>query len=136
VIIKVAVGVIINTSKEVLMTQRALSLHQGGLWEFPGGKVEPNESIQEALTRELKEEINVSVQSAEPLITIQHHYPDKSVQLHVYLIKQYTGIPQICDGQLDLQWISLDTWRNDLFPVPASNLEIMRIIKDEYSKAY
>lgn len=134
VIVQVAVGVIINASNEVLMTQRDLSLHQGGLWEFPGGKLEPNESIQEALSRELKEEININVQSAEPLKVIEHNYPDKSVQLHVYLIRKYTGTPEICDGQLDLKWISLNEWNNDLFPVPASNLEIMSFINDKYSK--
>ena len=132
--IKVAVGVIVNSSEEVLMTQRALSLHQGGLWEFPGGKVESSESIQQALTRELKEEINISVQSTKPLITIEHHYPDKSVQLHVYIITQYLGIPLICDGQLDMQWISLQTWSNELFPVPASNIEIINILKNNSQK--
>lgn len=132
-IIQVAVGVIINTSQEVLMTQRALSLHQGGLWEFPGGKVEPNESIQEALIREFKEEINVNVQSMEPLIVIEHHYPEKSVQLNVYLITQYTGSPKICDGQLDLKWIPLHSWSNELFPVPVSNLQIMKILLEKIS---
>lgn len=127
--IQVAVGVIVNASNEVLMTQRALSLHQGGLWEFPGGKVEPQESIQEALIREFKEEINIDVQSATSFITIKHTFhPQKSVELHVYRINEYTGIPQLCDGQLNLKWISLHAWNNDLFPVPASNLQIIETL--------
>ncbi len=128
--IQVAVGVIINASKEVLMTQRAFSLHQGGLWEFPGGKVEPNESVQEALIREFKEEININIHTCKSLTIIEHHYSDKSVQLHVFLITEYTGIPQISDGQLDLKWVALQAWNNECYPVPASNIEIINLISN------
>ena len=123
--IDVAVGVIINSSQEVLMTQRALSLHQGGLWEFPGGKVEKNESVEEALIREFQEELNIRIQETTFLMMLEHHYAEKSVKLHVYKILQYNGIPKICDGQLDLQWFSLRTWNNEHTPVPVSNIKIM-----------
>lgn len=133
--IEVAVGVVIhfkNSFPEVLMTQRALSLHQGGLWEFPGGKVEIGETIEEALKRELLEEIDIEIQSCEPLISIEHHYPDKYVQLHTFCITQYLGEPKICDGQLDLKWVSLKEWTSYDYPLPAANIKIMDALLQKY----
>lgn len=133
--IEVAVGVLIhfkNFFPEVLMTQRALSLHQGGLWEFPGGKVETGETFEEALKRELREEIAIEIQSCESLISIEHHYPDKHVQLHTYCITQYSGEPKICDGQLDLKWVSLKEWTPYCYPLPAANRGIMDVLLQKY----
>lgn len=126
--VDVAVGIIINSSFEVLMAQRALSLHQGGLWEFPGGKIEPDETIEDALKRELREEISINIYSFEPLISMEHHYPDKHVCLHTYKITAYSGEPKICDGQLDLKWISLKSWNIKNYPLPAANIKIMQTL--------
>lgn len=129
-VVQVVVGIIINSSQEMFMTQRALSLHQGGLWEFPGGKVEPGETLEEALKREFQEEIGINIIAFEPLTSIIHHYPAKSVQLHTYLITQYSGQPSICDGQLDMRWIALSAWNNRNMPVPESNLEIIKLLNN------
>lgn len=89
--VHVAVGVIFDSSDnkgKILIAKRAEHQHQGGLWEFPGGKVEPGESIQIALQRELEEELGLqsSIEDMYPLITIPFHYPDKSVLLDVWTV--------------------------------------------------
>ncbi len=96
-VVKVAVGVIIglndNNETRYFLTKRLDEAHQGGKWEFPGGKVENNETIAQALARELKEEINIDILSCIPLITINHDYKDKSVCLEVFIVDNYTGEP-------------------------------------------
>lgn len=89
--LQVAVGVVKNSQGEILISLRDQKLHQGGLWEFPGGKVEPQESVEQALRRELKEELGITVISETPLITIQHQYPDLAVELKVFLVEDYSG---------------------------------------------
>lgn len=124
--INVVIGLLINqSSQEILMTQRALHLHQGGLWEFPGGKIEPEETPEAALVRELREEIAIDVEAMDFLFTMEHYYPDKHVRLYTYRITHYTGVPKICDGQLDLRWISLADWNNEKYPLPLPNQCVM-----------
>nr|GEY60322.1 arginine biosynthesis bifunctional protein ArgJ, chloroplastic [Tanacetum cinerariifolium] len=77
----------------------------GGLWEFPGGKVEAGESVDAALARELHEELGISVTSARPLIKISHDYPDKQVLLDVWEVSSFTGEPHGVEGQ-PLAWVS------------------------------
>ncbi len=89
-IVEVAVAAIVNTSNEVLICLRHQAAHQGGLWEFPGGKVEPGETIEQALYREIEEELNLLIQSARPLITLKHCYTDKTVRLHVWKVDSYS----------------------------------------------
>jgi 8-oxo-dGTP diphosphatase len=108
-LIHVAVGVIFkcaldNKSEEkgeILIAKRAENQHQGGLWEFPGGKVEEGESVQVALQRELEEELGLksSIENMRPLITIPFHYSDKSVLLDVWCV--YDGELPDTDGVED-----------------------------------
>src|SRR6478752_215306 len=105
--VHVAVGVITNNRQEVLIAKRAVHLHQGGFWEFPGGKVEKNETVQQALSRELHEELGINVEVARPFIKITHDYPDKSVLLDVWLVEQFTGQPQSRESQ-PLLWVAID----------------------------
>jgi len=102
--LQVAVGVVKNTQGEVLISLRSQSLHQGGLWEFPGGKVEPAETVEQALRRELKEELGITVISAHSLLTIKHDYPDISVQLHVYEVTEFLGSAKSHVNQ-PLKWV-------------------------------
>ena len=69
--VHVAVGVLINDQDEVLIAKRPDNTHQGGLWEFPGGKVEPKELVEAALVREFKEEVDVSLNHTSPLLEIR-----------------------------------------------------------------
>jgi 8-oxo-dGTP diphosphatase len=113
--LQVAVGVIKNPSGQVLISLRDESLHQGGLWEFPGGKVEAAETIEQALSRELKEELDITVQATKPLISIKHQYLDLAVQLHVFSVERYSGEVKSCEGQ-PFQWVSPDDLATLAFP--------------------
>jgi 8-oxo-dGTP diphosphatase len=113
--LQVAVGIIKNPSGQILISLRNDKLHQGGLWEFPGGKVEATETVEQALVRELKEELDITVQSATPLITINHQYPDLAVQLRVFTVEHYDGEVESCEGQPFL-WVNPDDLVNYAFP--------------------
>lgn len=125
-VVQVAVAVIISPAKQVLIARRPAHVHQGGFWEFPGGKVEPGESVYTALQREIREELHIDIYSAQPLIKILHHYKDKSVLLNVWQIFAYQGNPQGAEGQL-LKWQSIDELDPMLFP--AANRRIISALQ-------
>ena len=116
---EVVVGVIHNLVGEVLITRRPNHVHQGGLWEFPGGKCEIGEPVEEALRRELKEELGIIVQQARPLIRITHAYPDKKVRLDVWQVEQWYGKESGQEGQM-LQWCTPNDLHHYRFPVANS----------------
>ncbi len=130
-VVKVAVGVIIRESeklgREYFLTKRLQHVHQGDKWEFPGGKVEIDETIAQALERELKEEVAIEVMSCQPLITISHDYIDKSVCLEVYIINHYIGEPSAQEGQ-GQGWFSLEQLKKLAFP-EANKAIIAELIK-------
>jgi len=97
--IHVVVGVILNQNNQVLISLRPNHSHLGGCWEFPGGKVEQNETIEQALFRELKEELDIEIEECRPLIKVTHHYDEKSVLLDVWAILSYTGAAKGNEGQ-------------------------------------
>lgn len=103
--IEVAAAVIRGADGRVLIARRPLDKHQGGLWEFPGGKIEPGESAEAALDRELREELGIRVRRARPLIRIHHDYPDKRVLLDVWEVTAFDGEPHGAEGQ-PLAWVS------------------------------
>ncbi|MDO9105164.1 MAG: Nudix family hydrolase [Methylovulum sp.] len=113
--LQVAVGVVKNASGQFLISLRNRSLHQGGLWEFPGGKLEPGETAEAALTRELKEELDITVHAATPLICIRHQYPDLAVQLNVFLVEHFSGEAKSCEGQR-WQWAEAKELKHYDFP--------------------
>ena len=88
-VVHVAVGVVRNSQGNILIAKRPAHAHQGDLWEFPGGKVEKGESLQQALQRELHEELGIDITHARPLIRIPHSYPDKHVLLDAAEIEEY-----------------------------------------------
>lgn len=124
--LQVAVGVVKNQDNEVLITQRAVGADQGGLWEFPGGKLETNETSRQALKRELFEEVGIHVRSLLPLITISHQYPKKNVHLDVYLVTAYDGIALGKEGQ-PLRWVPVEELLEYAFP--AANHAIIKAIQ-------
>lgn len=103
--IHVAVGVIVNAAGQVLVSLRQAGQHLAGCWEFPGGKVEQNETVADALCRELHEELGITVSSATPLIKIPYTYPEKTVLLDVYRVKGFHGTPKGVEGQ-QLRWVA------------------------------
>jgi 8-oxo-dGTP diphosphatase len=125
--VKVAAGVI-ERDGQVLVTQRAAKAHQGGLWEFPGGKLESGESAEQALVRELAEELNIQVTQQSPLIEIAHDYGDKQVRLFVSVVHDFEGEPQSMEGQ-PMQWIAAAELNGLSFP--AANLPIIQAYLDQ-----
>ena len=114
-IIDVAAAAIVDGQGQVLLAQRLAHLHQGGKWEFPGGKFEPGETAEQALLRELHEELDITVHDYQPLIRLVHHYPEKSVRLHVFTVTRFSGLPKGKEGQA-LQWADISRLRSFQFP--------------------
>ncbi|HIE42822.1 MAG TPA: Nudix family hydrolase [Nitrospinaceae bacterium] len=112
----VAVGVIKNKQGDVLISRRASGVHQGGLWEFPGGKVEEGESTYQALKRELTEELGITISSSRPLLDIYHDYGDLKVHLDVHQVDSFHGIPQSIESQ-PVKWIAIPELKRYAFPV-------------------
>ncbi len=102
--IKVAAGVIINSDSQVLLSLRHDNAHQGGKWEFPGGKFEQGETAEQALRRELNEELNIDIGTTEPFIELTYEYPEKTVQLVVLRVLNFSGLPQGLEGQ-EVRWV-------------------------------
>ena len=139
----VVVGAIFNGANEILLAFRPPTAPQGGLWEFPGGKVEAGESAPHALARELQEEVGISVVSARPLIRIHHHYPgrsrhpasggtcaslhgEKTVLLDVWRVDAFAGEPFGREGQ-PVEWVAIkDLAQRDY---PAANWPIVNSVR-------
>lgn len=105
-LIHVAVGVVFNKMGQVLVALRPSHKLQGGLWEFPGGKVEPGENVQEALKRELLEEVGIEVAQAIPLVQCNYDYNNRHVWLDVWQINEFSGEAQGREGQ-KIAWVEL-----------------------------
>lgn len=110
----VAVGVI-KDDNNILISLRHDAAHQGGLWEFPGGKVEAGESVEQALKRELKEELDLSVHELSPLIKIKHQYSDLNVLLDVWTVSHFSGTAIACEGQ-QIKWVCPEQLNDYSFP--------------------
>jgi 8-oxo-dGTP diphosphatase len=124
--VHVAVGVIQNDLHQVFIARRSAHVHQGGLWEFPGGKVEKNETVFEALQRELQEEVGITVETAVPLIRITHDYADKSVLLDVWRVTSFQGTARSIQAQ-PCVWIDVaDLPRYDF---PQANARIVTALR-------
>ena len=124
--VHVAVAVLVNQDDQVLISRRASHQHQGDKWEFPGGKVESNETSQEALRREIDEELGVQIESAELLRDITHQYEDRKVLLDIYLVKKWVGEPSGKEGQL-ICWVAKQELNNYTFP--DANAEIISVLQ-------
>lgn len=122
-----AVGVVVREGR-ALIARRPEHVHQGGLLEFPGGKVEPDETVQSALVRELAEEtgLEISPDTLRPVICIRHNYGDKRVLLDVWRTDQAQGEARGCEGQT-IEWVRPDSLRDEDFP--AANRPIIRALK-------
>lgn len=96
--------VMLDTRGRVLLAQRPPGKHLAGMWEFPGGKLEPGETPMDALTRELREEIGITLSRAEPLIRVPCHYPDRELLLDTWRSERWEGEPQSLEGQA-LKWM-------------------------------
>ncbi|MEW5056812.1 MAG: Nudix family hydrolase [Cycloclasticus sp.] len=123
--LKVAVAVIKNKAGQILISKRADHVHQAGLWEFPGGKLEAGESTHQALSRELAEELGITVLAAKPLLQIKHQYEDLAVFLDVYTVDDFAGKARGMEGQ-PVKWVDKSELVN--FPFPAANQRIVETL--------
>lgn len=110
----------------MLVALRAAHRHQGGRWEFPGGKLDAGESVEEALARELREELGIEVEAAEPLLVVHHDYADRRVLLDVWRVTRWCGEPQGREGQ-PLRWLAPAAL--DEADFPAANAPIVAALR-------
>ena len=106
--IRVVAGALFDADGRVLIAERPAGTHLAGRWEFPGGKVGEGEALEPALARELREELGVAVDvdGCQRLASLTHAYPDREVELHLYVVDGWSGTPRGLDGQ-GLRWVPL-----------------------------
>ena len=125
-VVHVSVAIIKDASNQFLITRRALDIPHGGLWEVPGGKIEPHETPHEAIYREVYEEVGLHIKKADYLGQVEHTYPEKNVCLHVFQVIEYTGNATCHDGQLDLRWVPKN--KLSTFEFPEANHAVMALM--------
>jgi 8-oxo-dGTP diphosphatase len=100
----VAAGILHDSAGQVLITERLCDGPFDGLWEFPGGKINGDESADEALRRELEEELGIEITDLRPLMELHHEYPDRIVDLEFFLVSAWNGEPRGLEGQ-GVRWL-------------------------------
>jgi 8-oxo-dGTP diphosphatase len=125
--IHVAVGVVINAQHQVLVARRPAGKPYAGYWEFPGGKLEQGENVQQALARELQEEVNITPKCYQPLIKIEQPLANKQFLLDTWLITDYTGELHANESQ-KLAWVNVSELQNLKFP-PANEAIVEKLVK-------
>lgn len=122
----IGVAVIWNEQGQILIDRRPQTGLLGGLWEFPGGKVEPGETVEACIQREIREELGIEIKVGDRLITVDHTYTHLRVTLNVHHCNHISGEPQPieCD---EVQWVTLDTI--DQFPFPKANTKIIDALR-------
>ncbi len=124
--ITVAAAIIRDRDNRLCLSRRPEHKHQGGLWEFPGGKVEEGEPVDQALARELDEELGMKAVRSQPFMTVRHRYPDLRVTLHFREVTAYTGEPHGREGQ-PVEWVPLQELSSRQFP--AANQPVVTALK-------
>ncbi|ERM55081.1 7,8-dihydro-8-oxoguanine-triphosphatase [Vibrio mimicus CAIM 1883] len=114
--IHIVAGIIFNPDQsEIFITKRPDHLHKGGFWEFPGGKVEAGESIEQAMTRELDEEVGIVVTEQQPFQHFDYDYTDKSLSFDFMLVTAFENQPHGREGQQGC-WVKIVDLANYRFP--------------------
>ena len=126
----IGVGVVLNDAGEVLIDQRLNEGLLGGLWEFPGGKQEPDEAITHTIRRELLEEMAIEVSVDDKLITVDHAYSHKKLRFEVHLCRWISGDPQPLASQ-QVRWVKLSDLAK--YPFPAANVRIIAALLERFA---
>ncbi|MBI5448051.1 MAG: 8-oxo-dGTP diphosphatase MutT [Gammaproteobacteria bacterium] len=114
-ILHVVSGVIQNPEGLYFVALRPPHVPFSGVWEFPGGKIEPGESAYEALVRELQEEVGIQVHAARPLLQFEHTYPARIINMSAWSIDAFEGEPHGAEGQ-EFDWVNIDKLLTLTFP--------------------
>ncbi|SRR5690554_5663669 len=125
-VLHVAAAAVFDAAGRVLIAQRRVDVHQGGLWEFPGGKLEPGESVEAALSRELWEELHIRPRHARRMIRVPFRYPERHVLLDVWRVDAYEGEAIGREGQ-PILWV--EPRALDDYAFPAANLPIVNAVR-------
>ena len=126
---EVAVGLIWKgrgNGKKILIDQRKPEGLLGGLWEFPGGKCEEGEALQDCLTREVKEELGITIKVLKKIAAVDHAYTHFRVTLHAFDCRYTSGIPKAI-GCTDFKWVTIEEL--DRYPLPKANHKILAILR-------
>lgn len=123
--IDVVVAIIRDPQQRILISQRTAQQSYAGYWEFPGGKLESDESQYNALVRELAEEIGIEVLEAAFLKTFEHAYDSLDVILHIWQVEKFTGEPFGKEGQV-VRWVTIEEL--DDFEFPEANAKIIALL--------
>lgn len=123
----IGVAVIWNEQGQILIDKRPQSGLLGGLWEFPGGKLEPNETLAQCVVREIQEELGIEIEVLEHFMTLDHAYTHFKVTLSVHHCRHVSGEPQPieCD---EVKWVTLDEL--DQYPFPTANQKIIAALRE------
>jgi 8-oxo-dGTP diphosphatase len=122
----VVAGALCDARGRVLIAQRPKLKHMAGRWEFPGGKVGPEESEHQALVRELREELGIEARDAQFCLRLTHAYPDRRVQLSCWIVRDFSGEPRGLDGQ-QLKWVpAAELSREDILEADAPFIEALQ----------
>lgn len=124
-LIQVVAAVVIDEQR-LLLCQRPDGPHLALMWEFPGGKIDPGETPEQALERELREELCVASSIGPQIADVEHHYPEKSVRIRFFIV-DIDGEPRPVVHR-QLRWIGLDDL--DAYPVPPANRSVVAMVRD------
>lgn len=128
---QIGVAVIWNDQGQILIDRRRQEGLLGGLWEFPGGKIEPGETVEQCIEREIREELGIEIEVGQKLIRVDHAYTHFKVSLNVHHCRHISGEPQPieCD---EVKWVTLD--EIEQYPFPKANVTIIEALK-EYARS-
>ena len=125
-ITEVSAALIFRNGK-LLITQRPAKAHLGGLWEFPGGKREPDETFEQCLVREIREELGVEISVGELFESVTHVYPEKTVHLKFFVCHLFAGEPQPL-GCKAVKWASKSELAD--YEFPAADAKLLEKLRD------
>ena len=123
---QIGVAVINNSQGQILIDRRKQSGEMGGLWEFPGGKIEPGETVEECIEREIKEELDIEIAVGDRLTTITHNYETFKVTLYIHDCQYIGGEPQPLECE-EILWVKPE--QINQYQFPAANIQIVSLIQ-------
>ncbi|MES2906342.1 MAG: 8-oxo-dGTP diphosphatase MutT [Pseudomonadota bacterium] len=128
-IVYVVACAVLDTDNRILLAKRPEGKSLAGLWELPGGKIEPGERPEQTLIRELKEEVNIDVKAAclAPLTFASHAYDDFHLLMPVWICRRFEGMPQPLEGQ-ELAWVRARDLRS--YPMPPADEPLIPVLLD------
>ena len=131
-ILNIAVGIIRNPQGEIFITRRAADAHMANMREFPGGKIEAGETPEQAMIRELQEEVGITTQSATLFDKLEYQFPDRHITLWFWLVDKWQGEPWGKEGQPG-EWIAQSALKAKDFP-PANEPVITKLIQQSQTR--